>query len=46
MEKTKAELNAELKELKQKYLALDAKHNDEISGFKKDEEELRLKMRA
>jgi len=44
MDKTKAELNAELIELKQKYLALDAKHNEEISGFKKDEEELRLKI--
>jgi len=44
MEKTEAELNAELKELKQKYLALDAKHNEEIRGFKKDEEELRLKI--
>ena len=44
MEKTIAELNAELKELKQKYSALDAKYNEEISGFKKVEEDLRLKI--
>jgi signal transduction histidine kinase len=44
MEKTIAEVNAELIELKQKYSALDAKYKEEISGFKKDEAELRLKI--
>src|SRR5665647_1029479 len=44
MEKTKTELNDELNELKLKYLALDAKYNEEISGLKKDEEALRMKI--
>ncbi|MGA2406390.1 MAG: hypothetical protein ABSF81_06525 [Bacteroidales bacterium] len=44
MEKTKAEIIAELKKLKQKYLALETKYNEQISGFRKDEEELRLKI--
>ena len=34
MEKTKAEIKAELKELKQKYLALETKYSEDINGFR------------
>jgi signal transduction histidine kinase len=44
MEKTKAELKAELNELRQKYSALDAKYNQDMSRFIKNEDELRLKI--
>jgi signal transduction histidine kinase len=44
MEKTKDELNAELNELQHKYALLETKYNEEINAFKKNEEELRLKL--
>jgi signal transduction histidine kinase len=44
MEKTKDELIAELNELKQKYSELEQKSNEEINGFRKNEEELRMKL--
>ena len=44
MEKTKDEIIAELNQSKQKYLALEAKYNEELNGFRKKEEELRLKI--
>jgi signal transduction histidine kinase len=44
MERTKDELIAELDELKQKYSALEARYNEEINGFRKNEEELHMKI--
>jgi len=44
MEKTKEELIAELNELEEKYSALEVKYNEEISGFRKNEKELRMKI--
>jgi signal transduction histidine kinase len=44
MEKTKDELIAELDALKQKYSALEARYNEEINGFRKNEEELQMKI--
>jgi len=38
------ELSAELNELNQKYSALEAKYNEEVTDFKKNDEELRLKL--
>jgi len=44
MEKTKDELIAELNELKQKYSELEQKSKEEINVFRKNEEELRMKL--
>jgi len=44
MEKTRDELIVELVELQQKYSALETKYNEEITNFKKNEEDLRLKL--
>jgi signal transduction histidine kinase len=44
MEKTTADLIAEVKELQRKYSDLDAKYKEETASLKKQEEELRLKM--
>jgi signal transduction histidine kinase len=44
MEKTKEELLVELEELKQKFSDLESKHNEEISKYKNNEEDLRLKL--
>jgi signal transduction histidine kinase len=44
MEKTKAEIKAELIELKQKYLALETSYSEEIRGIRKEDEDLRLKV--
>jgi signal transduction histidine kinase len=44
MGKTNDELIAELNDLQQKYSALEARFNDEIAAYKKNEEELGLKL--
>ncbi len=44
MQKTNDELIAELRELQQKYSDLYAKHSEEISSLKKENEELRLRL--
>ena len=44
MEKSKEELLEELKDLQQKYSALEQKHNEETDKFRKVEEELRLRL--
>jgi signal transduction histidine kinase len=44
MEKTKDELFAELNKLMEKYSALETKFNEEINGFRKNEEELLMKI--
>jgi signal transduction histidine kinase len=44
MEKTNAEIITELKELKEKYLALETKYSEDINGIRKTDEDLRLKI--
>lgn len=44
MEKTNDELIAECNDLRQKYSALEARYTEEINSYKKNEEELRLKL--
>lgn len=44
MEKTKEELIAELKEMQEKYSALETKYNEEIRQHKETEEQLRMKL--
>ena len=44
MEKTNEELSAELRNMQEKYLALETKYNEETSLLKKYEDELRLRL--
>ncbi|MBK8805759.1 MAG: hypothetical protein IPO21_03535 [Bacteroidales bacterium] len=44
MTKTNDELLTELEDLKQKYTALEEKHKEEINIYKKNEEDLRLRL--
>jgi len=44
MTKTKDELLIELAALQEKYTALEEKHNEEVKRFKKNEDDLRLRL--